>query len=122
MARHPDCPTELTLELISGRWKVMVIYWLLKGERRFNQLQRDLSGITHRTLAKQLREMGRSGLVERHDYSEIPPRVEYRLTPLGRSLEPILVAMHDWALTHRRKLSSDFNAKHAAHREGVPNS
>ena len=63
MATHLDCPTELTLELISGRWKVMVIYWLLKGERRFNQLQRDLSGITHRTLAKQLREMGRSGLV-----------------------------------------------------------
>ena len=100
MARRPDCPTELTLDLISGRWKVMVIYWLLKGERRFNQLQRDLSGITHRTLAKQLREMERSGLVERQDYREIPPRVEYRLTPLGRSLEPVLLAMHDWAVIH----------------------
>ena len=100
MARHPGCPTERTLDLISGRWKVMVIYWLLKGERRFNHLQRDLSGITHRTLAKQLREMERSGLLERHDYGEIPPRVEYRLTPLGRSLEPILLAMHDWAVTH----------------------
>ena len=100
MTKQAGCPTEITLELISGRWKVMVIYWLLKGERRFNQLQRDLSGITHRTLAKQLKEMEAHGLVERHDYGEIPPRVEYRLTPLGRSLEPILLAMHDWAVAY----------------------
>lgn len=78
----------------------MVIYWLLKEERRFNQLQRDLAGITHRTLIKQLREMEANGLLERHDYGEIPPRVEYRLTALGRSLEPILLAMHDWAVQH----------------------
>lgn len=82
----------------------MVIYWLLKGERRFNQLQRDLSGITHRTLIKQLREMEAHGLLERQDYGEIPPRVEYRLTSLGRSLEPILLAMHDWALEHGEPL------------------
>ncbi|HNA26923.1 MAG TPA: winged helix-turn-helix transcriptional regulator [Nitrospira sp.] len=86
--------------MISGRWKVMIIYWLLKGERRFNQLQRDLQGITHRTLAKQLREMGTDGLVERLDFKEIPPRVEYRLSSRGRSLEPILVAMHNWAVAH----------------------
>lgn len=100
MAKNVSCPTELTLELISGRWKAMVIYWLLKGERRFNQLQRDLSGITHRTLAKQLRELEADGLVERRDYGEIPPRVDYRLTALGRSLEPILLAMHEWAVAH----------------------
>jgi DNA-binding HxlR family transcriptional regulator len=100
MSKSFGCPTELTLEVIAGRWKVMVIYWLLKGERRFNQLQRELGGITHRTLAKQLREMEASGLVERRDYGEIPPRVDYRLTPLGRSLEPILMAMHAWALQH----------------------
>lgn len=78
----------------------MVIYWLLKRERRFNQLQRDLSGITHRTLAKQLRELEANGLLERQDYGEIPPRVAYRLTSLGRSLEPVLLAMHEWALQH----------------------
>jgi DNA-binding HxlR family transcriptional regulator len=78
----------------------MVIYWLLQGERRFNPLQRDLGGITHRTLAKQLREMERDGLIIRRDYAEIPPRVDYRLSPLGRSLEPILIAMHDWAVAH----------------------
>lgn len=100
MAKHIGCPTEQTLDLISGRWKVMVIYWLLKGDRRFNRLQRDLTGITHRTLTKQLRELEADGLLERHDFSEIPPRVEYRLSLLGRSLEPILFAMHEWAVAH----------------------
>ena len=108
MAKMPPksigCPTEITLEVISGRWKVMVIYWLLQGERRFNQLQRDLAGITHRTLAKQLKEMEADGLVERQDHGEIPPRVDYRLTALGRSLEPVLMAMQDWAQKHGGKL------------------
>jgi DNA-binding HxlR family transcriptional regulator len=98
--KQVTCPTELTLNMIAGRWKVMVIYWLLKGERRFNQLQRELATITHRTLAKQLREMEAAGLVERRDHGTIPPRVDYRLTPLGRSLEPVLMAMHAWALEH----------------------
>ncbi|MBS0169915.1 MAG: helix-turn-helix transcriptional regulator [Nitrospira sp.] len=102
MAKDTGCPTEQTLDVITGRWKVMVIYWLLKGERRFNRLQRELNGITHRTLTKQLREMEADGLVERYDFGETPPRVEYRLSPLGRSLEPILVAMHDWAMAHPR--------------------
>ncbi|HMS82174.1 MAG TPA: helix-turn-helix domain-containing protein [Nitrospira sp.] len=100
MTKQTGCPTEQTLDLIAGRWKAMVIYWLLKGDRRFNQLQRDLSGITHRTLAKQLRELEADGLVERHDFKETPLRVEYRLSPLGRSLEPILLAMHEWAVAH----------------------
>ena len=104
IGKKTSCPSELTLEVISGRWKMMVIYWLLQGERRFNQLQRDLGGITHRTLAKQLREMEADGLVERHDYGEIPPRVEYTLTPLGHSLKPVLMAMQDWAQANGRKL------------------
>jgi DNA-binding HxlR family transcriptional regulator len=100
VAKSIGCPTEQTLDLISGRWKALVIYWLLKGDRRFNQLQRDLSGISHRTLAKQLRELEADGLVERHDFSEMPPRVEYRLSSLGHTLEPILLAMHEWAVAH----------------------
>jgi DNA-binding HxlR family transcriptional regulator len=97
MAKKAGCPTESVLDLIAGRWKVLIIYYLLQGERRFNQLQRDLGGITHRTLAKQLREMEAAGLVERHDHGEIPPRVDYRLSKRGKSLEPILMAMHKWA-------------------------
>jgi DNA-binding HxlR family transcriptional regulator len=102
--KQVTCPTEVTLAVIAGRWKVMVIYWLLQRERRFNELQRDLVTITHRTLAKQLREMEASGLVERQDHGTIPPRVDYRLTPLGRSLEPVLMAMHAWALEHGQKV------------------
>lgn len=106
MTNRQVCPAETTIELLAGRWKPMAIYWLLKGERRFNQLQRDLGAVTHRTLAKTLRELEEDGLVVRRDYREIPPRVVYSLSPLGRSLEPVLVAMHDWALAHpeaRRK-------------------
>lgn len=100
MIEKAPCPTEQTLALISGRWKVMIIYWLLRGTKRFNQLQRDLGGITHRTLSKQLREMEAASLIIRKDYGEIPPRVEYSLSPRGRSLEPILAAMDEWAVVH----------------------
>ncbi|MCX7354476.1 MAG: helix-turn-helix domain-containing protein [Alphaproteobacteria bacterium] len=100
MVAKPACPAETALQLVSGRWKLMVIFWLLQGEQRFNALQRNLGGITHRTLARQLREMEADGLVERRDYGEIPPRVDYRLTARGRSLQPILKAMEDWTVRH----------------------
>lgn len=100
MVAKPACPAETALQLVSGRWKLMVIFWLLQGEHRFNALQRNLGGITHRTLARQLREMEADGLVERRDYREIPPRVDYRLTARGRSLQPILQAMADWTNRH----------------------
>ena len=100
-----SCPVEVTLEVISGRWKVLIIQQLLEGAKRFNQLQRELPGVTHRTLAKQLREMADDGLVERRDYREIPPRVEYRLSPLGLTLKDILFSMHVWAEKHGHKVS-----------------
>ena len=106
------CPAELTLRLISGRWKPLVIHWLLPGPTRFNALQRHLGAITHRTLSKTLKEMEADGLIARHDHGEIPPRVDYTLTALGASLEPVLQAMHQWALKHsgtplpRRRLAS----------------
>lgn len=95
-----SCPVEITLGVISGRWKVMIIHQLLEGTKRFNQLHRELSGITHRTLTKQLREMETNGLIIRRDYGEIPPRVEYSLSPLGMTLKDILMAMHAWAEEH----------------------
>lgn len=98
--RAEGCPAELTLKRISGRWKPLVIHWLLQGSTRFNALQRQLGPITHRTLSKTLKEMETDGLVARRDHGEIPPRVEYSLTPLGASLEPVLQAMHQWALEH----------------------
>ena len=94
--KNVTCPVEVTLEVIAGRWKILIIHQLLEGTKRFNQLQRELGGITHRTLTKQLREMEERGLLKRKDYREIPPRVEYSLSPIGRSLERVLLAMHKW--------------------------
>lgn len=96
LKKNVFCPVEVTLEAISGRWKVLIIHQLLDNKKRFNQLQRELKGITHRTLTKQLREMEERGLVIRKDYGEIPPRVEYSLSPFGESLKPVLAAMHEW--------------------------
>ncbi len=92
------CPAETTLEFLTGKWRPMIIFWLLKGPQRFNALQRQLGSITHRTLARTLKEMEADGLLTRTDHGEIPPRVDYALTDLGRSLAPVLQAMEDWAL------------------------
>lgn len=102
MKSKPSCPTEALVRLIDGRWKLMVIYYLMQGERRFNQLQRELGQITHRTLAQQLRELEADGLVARRDHGTIPPRVDYALTARGRSLQPILMEMQAWAEANMR--------------------
>lgn len=94
------CLAETTLGVLAGRWRPMVIYWLLQGPMRFNELQRRLGAVTHRTLSKTLKEMDADDLVSRRDFGEIPPRVEYSLTPRGRSLEPVLVAMERWGQEH----------------------
>jgi len=94
-----NCPVETTLRVIGGRWKVLALHYLLEETRRFNELHRLLGGIAPRTLAKQLRELERDGVVRRQVFPEIPPRVEYSLTPLGRSLEPVLLSMAEWGET-----------------------
>jgi DNA-binding HxlR family transcriptional regulator len=93
------CPAETALDLLAGKWRPMIIFWLLEGPLRFNGLQRRLGGITHRTLSKTLKEMEAAGLVARTDYGEIPPRVDYTLTADGESLRPVLEAMETWART-----------------------
>ena len=92
------CPAETTLEFLSGKWRPMVIFWLMDAPLRFNELQRRLGAITHRTLSKTLKQMEADGLVQRKDYGEIPPRVDYALTDRGRSLKPVLQAMEEWAI------------------------
>jgi DNA-binding HxlR family transcriptional regulator len=91
------CPAERTLDFLSGKWRPLVIFWLLPGPMRFNELQRRLGAITHRTLSKTLKGMELDGLVARTDYREIPPRVDYSLTARGKSLQPVLLAMEKWA-------------------------
>ena len=90
------CPVETTIAAIGGRWKVLAIHHLLEGTRRFGELTRLLKGISARTLTKQLRELEDSGIIDRYVHQQIPPKVEYSLTVLGRKLQPVLHAMHDW--------------------------
>lgn len=88
---------EATLQLLDGKWKGMILHHLLREDvLRFNELVKLLSTITHRTLSKQLREMEVAGLVARTVYPVVPPRVDYSLTPLGRSLEPVIQALGRW--------------------------
>lgn len=90
------CPTEFTLAMIGGRWKIPIIFHLLSGRKRFTELARALNGVTQKMLTQQLREMERNGLVERKVFAQVPPRVEYSLTSLGVSLRPVVDAMCRW--------------------------
>ncbi|QEE47183.1 helix-turn-helix transcriptional regulator [Rhizobium sp. WL3] len=91
------CQIEATLQLLDGKWKGVILHNLLRDEvLRFNEICKRLPTITHRMLSKQLRDMELAGLVARTVYPVVPPRVDYSLTPLGRSLEPVLQAIGRW--------------------------
>jgi DNA-binding HxlR family transcriptional regulator len=92
------CPAELTLAVIGGRWKVLILYQLFQGVKRFSELQRALPGVTQKMLTQQLREMERDGIVQRTVYPQVPPKVEYRLTPRGETLKPVVQAMCKWGM------------------------
>lgn len=98
--RKTNCPAEITLSIIGGRWKTLLLYHLFQGVKRFSELQRATVGITQKMLTQQLREMERDGLVHREVYAEVPPKVEYSLTPLGHTLEPVVHAMCDWGFKY----------------------
>ena len=83
-----------------GRWKIPLIFHLLNGAKRFSELLRALTGVTQKMLTQQLREMERHGLVQRQVYAQVPPKVVYSLTPLGRSLKPVVDAMCRWGDRH----------------------
>jgi DNA-binding HxlR family transcriptional regulator len=99
-AKATECPAEYTLAIIGGRWKIPLIYHLLSGAKRFSELSRALSGVTQKMLTQQLRELERDGVVDRRIYAQVPPKVEYSLTPLGRSLQPVVDAMGQWGELH----------------------
>ena len=102
----PACPVETTLTLISDKWKVLILRDLIPGTKRFGELRKSIGTVTQKVLTSQLRQMEESGLVIRTVYPEVPPRVEYTLTDLGRSLDPVLDAMRNWGEDYKAALGS----------------
>jgi len=112
-ARHDnpnDCPVEAALNRIGGKWKGLIVLRLLIRTWRFNELLRSLPGCTQRMLTNQLRELEADGIVHRKVYAEVPPRVEYSLTEIGRDLMPTVRAMCEWGQRHVQGVEPDFEA------------
>ena len=101
----PKCPVETTLTLISDKWKVLILRDLMPGTKRFGELKKSIGSVSQKVLTAQLRDMEAKGLVNRKVYAEVPPRVEYSLTELGRSLKPIMHAMWDWGTAYQQRLA-----------------
>lgn len=90
-------PFVYTMSLIGGKWKMIIMFWLWKREvMRYGELKKNIEGITHKMLSSQLKELEADGLLNRKEYPQIPPKVEYSLTEKGRSLMPVLQAMCEW--------------------------
>jgi DNA-binding HxlR family transcriptional regulator len=98
--KYTHCPVEAALDLIGGKWKSVILFRLMEGTQRFNQLQRLIPTITRRMLTLQLRELEEDQLILRTVYPEVPPRVEYSLTELGMTLKPLLIGLRQWGEIH----------------------
>lgn len=90
------CAVEVTIEIAGGKWKPLIIHYLLSGTKRFGELKRLIGGVTQRSLTLQLRELETNGIINRTVFDEMPPKVEYNLTEKGKSLSPLLIAMKMW--------------------------
>lgn len=99
----PVCPVATTVALIGSKWKLLIIRNLLARPWRFNELKKDLEGISQKVLTDSLRSMEADGIITRTVYPEVPPRVEYALTELGKSLKPILDSMRAWGEAYKAK-------------------
>lgn len=99
----PDCPVATTVQLIGNKWKLLILRNLLARPWRFNELRRNLEGISQKVLTESLRSLEEDGIVSRTVYAEVPPRVEYALTELGESMRPILDAMQAWGNAYKAR-------------------
>jgi DNA-binding HxlR family transcriptional regulator len=100
------CAVEMTLSVMGGTWKPVILFHLLPGKKRFSELGRTIGGITQRMLTLQLRELEEAGIVLRTVHAEVPPRVDYELTELGHSLQPVLIAMRNWGVQYASRHES----------------
>lgn len=100
----PACPVATTVQMIGSKWKLLIMRNLLQRPWRFNELKKDLEGISQKVLTDSLRSMEADGIVTRTIYPEVPPRVEYALSPLGESMRPIMDAMESWGIAYKANL------------------
>ena len=98
----PACPVATTVQIIGSKWKLLILRNLLQRPWRFNELKKDLEGISQKVLTDSLRSMEADGIIDRTVYAEVPPRVEYSLTELGETLRPILDAMEVWGMNYQK--------------------
>nr|WP_300324972.1 helix-turn-helix domain-containing protein [uncultured Anaerostipes sp.] len=101
----PACPVATTVQLIGSKWKLLILRNLLARPWRFNELQKNLEGISQKVLTDSLRSMEADGIVTRTVYPEVPPRVEYSLSELGESMRPIIMAMEQWGIEYKNTLN-----------------
>lgn len=100
---NEGCAVKATVKVLSGKWKILILYSLWNGTKRFNELRRLIPEVTQRMLTNQLRELEEDKIIQRKIYPEIPPKVEYSLTPLGKTLTPVLTELKKWGLCYIKK-------------------
>lgn len=109
-----DCPSQDILQLIGSKWSMLILCALRAGPRRTGELKRRLDGVSAKMLTQTLRELERHGIVEREDFAEVPPRVEYRLSALGRSLASLVVEIEQWVTTNYTRMTGSVRRYDAA--------
>ena len=102
------CGLDATLRVIAGKWKPLIIYFLLQGPCRYGELKRAVQSVSDKMLIQQLKELESDGIVTRKDYQEVPPRVDYTLTPLGQSLAQALVPLCEWGSDNMEAVANIF--------------
>lgn len=98
----PECPVATTVQLIGSKWKLLILRDLLTGTKRYNELKRSLTGISQKVLTASLKSMVEDGIVIRTSYPEVPPKVEYSLSPLGETMRPVIFAMEQWGKDYKK--------------------
>lgn len=100
-----NCPVDVALDVLGGKWTIQVLWFLSERVQRFGQLRKSIPGLTQKVLTRELRALEGHGIVRRRAYAEVPPRVEYSITAYGRSLDPLLDVMCEWGMAHARRRS-----------------
>jgi DNA-binding HxlR family transcriptional regulator len=108
VAKTYSCPVELTVDVVGGRWRTVILSRLKEGVHRYGELRRLIPGVSEKMLTQRLRELEADGLVSRRDLGTVPPHVEYDLTDEGRSLAPVLQALYDWGVARAERTGATF--------------